>query len=111
MDLYLDDSYLNVKEVTSCFLQHKPEKKIIKTGKLWWKETKEEEIPRWQITMQYLSSDGQRYTFTSSSDDYKDMLAKFKNLMEQLKTYGMQWADRALENAIINGGTNDGSTN
>jgi hypothetical protein len=105
MDLYLDHSYINAVSVNSAFLRYNPEKKTTKTGRLWWKKVKVEEIPGWQIAMDYLSPNGNSYTFTSDGKDYNAMLERFKSLMEQLKTYGSQWADKALEEAIINGGT------
>lgn len=105
MDLYLDGSYINAKEVYSAFFNYRPETKTTVTGRLWWKKIKTEEVPNWTIAMNYVSGNGQHGTFTCSSGDKNHMEGMFRSLMEQLKANGSQWADRALEQAILNSGS------
>ena|ERR1035437_1790577 len=105
MDIYLDNTYINAKEVYNVFFNYKPEKKITRTGRLWWKKVKEVNVEKWEIMIEYLNGSGNvsRCVVTGSN---KNLIENdFKNLIEQLKTYGSQWADKALENAIINGGS------
>ena len=105
MDLYLDGSYINAKDVYSAFLNYRPEKKTVITGRFWWKKVTEENVSKWEITMSYLSGASAHADFKCTGSDEKTMRDMFKSLMEQLKTNGAQWADKVLEEAIINGGT------
>jgi hypothetical protein len=61
--------------------------------------------------MDYLDEDGNRCS-TGWTSDSKDTLIKLKDdIIKQIKAQANDWVDRALENAIINGGTkDDGST-
>jgi len=107
MDLYTNKSYISAKEVYAVLMRYAPEKKTTTSGRLWWKKIKVEEIKKWEVEMDYLSNNGCRMTWISSGGDEKALEKTFEELMDQLRAQSTQWADRALENAIINGGTHD----
>ena len=105
MNIQLVNSFLKAKTVFSCIVKYTPKQEIIKKAFWPWGKSETKEIDTWTLEIKYLGEDDIKYTFTKASTDYNSLKTQFDSVMTQIRDQDNQYADRLLEDAIINGGT------
>lgn len=105
MDLQLNNTYLKVRVVYSTMVKYTPRQEVIKKAFWPWDKDETEEKPSWTLEIDYLSENDLRYSYTSKSDDHSVLQTQFNDVMRQIKDQDSQFADKLLEDAIINGGS------
>jgi hypothetical protein len=105
MDIRLNSTYLKVSIVTSCLIKTTPIKIVTRRAFWFWERDEIEEKDNWTLEMHYKCFEGRPYTYTLSSGDYNQLKTSFDAIMKQISDQDSQYADKLLEEAIINGGT------
>src|ERR1019366_6402599 len=105
MNIQTETSYLNVDVVYSCVITSKPIITVVKKSFWPWEKDEIKEEQSWVLTMSYLSSTGERYEYTTRCGDHGVLKTQFDSIMKQIKDQDSSYADKLLEEAIINGGT------
>lgn len=103
MDILVESTYLKVDIVYSCLIETEYGKPEVKST--WWKEGKPAIPTKHTLKMRYSCPDkAGTWSYTAEYGDYTHVKKAFDEIMRQIKDQDSQYADRLLEDAIINGG-------
>lgn len=103
------DSFLRVKEVFSVTIYNDPKTEVVKSAG-WFSKAETKEIPGFCLKLKYKSEDGEIYTTSWGCGDKSVLVTLQQEIIKQIKDQEHDYVDRELENAIIGGGNDDGST-
>jgi hypothetical protein len=105
MNITIHNTYIKATVVYGCIIEYTPEVKIEKKGVWPWSPTLETKTDKWTLKIDYLREDGKKMIYTAKSENHQVLADLFKDVMNQIRDQDNQFADKALEDAIINGGT------
>jgi hypothetical protein len=86
-------------------IRYTPETKIIRKAFWPWDKDETETVDQWIVEMHYTEFDGRSYIFTSKSNTEAAAKNVFDSIMKQIVDQDSQYANKLLEDAIINGGS------
>jgi hypothetical protein len=105
MNIQLNSTYIKAKIVHSCIIKYTPDIIVIKKAFWPWQADETESKDNWTLVMKYEAEDGLVHTYSSKCVDRAILQKEFELIKPQIANQDNEYADRLLENAIINGGT------
>lgn len=109
MIINVKDTFIKAKSVQSIIIYDEPKKEIV-TPAGWFTKAVTKENPYFSLKMQYKNESGDEYITSWGCGDKTILVTLKEEIVKQIKAQENDYVDRELENAIIGGGNDDGST-